>query len=167
MSSWYPSLKDMLYKRRMERQLAAARGEASMPEKPPDEDYVSTSPKAVQTPLLPIQIMLSDAGVACNDPTKHSQGGVAVVSRQSCANVDLTKALAPPFYRAREAPCRLLAANLVDMSHLVDEQAEQPLAAAWRVTTCAGGMRIQCGSPTCQRIPARMTCGCAKLISTG
>ncbi len=31
------SLKDMLYKRRMERQLAAARGEGPAPERAPDE----------------------------------------------------------------------------------------------------------------------------------
>ena len=37
------SLKDMLYKRRMERQLAAARGEGPAPERAPDEVQSSTA----------------------------------------------------------------------------------------------------------------------------
>ena len=43
------SLKDMLYKRRMERQLAAARGEGPGGERPPDEVSITTPLSAALT----------------------------------------------------------------------------------------------------------------------
>ncbi len=43
------SLKDILYKKRMERQLAAARGLGPMGERPPDEDGGGVGPGGIPT----------------------------------------------------------------------------------------------------------------------